>query len=67
MSQGLVLHRDALGGDGLVESEGEHEDVLADALARRRHGPRAFGTAEHLRGRAEFEAPRVVLAGYTEV
>jgi len=63
MSQGLVLHRGALGGDGLVENEGGHEDALADALACRRHGPRAFDTSEHLRGRAEVEAPRVVLVG----
>jgi hypothetical protein len=53
MSQGLVLHRGALGGDDLVENEGKHEGALKDALARRRHGPRAFDTAEHLRGRAE--------------
>ena len=70
ISQGLVLHRGALGGDDLVENEGEHEDVLADALARRRNGPRAFDTVEHLRRRAEVEAPRVVLVevhGCTEV
>jgi hypothetical protein len=49
LSQGLVHHRGALGGDNLVENEGEHEDSSQMRLL--------------LSGRADVEAPRVVLVG----